>query len=163
MDACWGEDKKEEANQHARPSPEHRKHAKKPRLTASSTPVSAKVDPRPLTAIAPAPATSAALPGDMAATPTSASSGEVGVSMVNPAQLLDVSVQSVAHGLPDVDSASTDAAISSSTEESRAMSRLEKLVADKLAKVLENQEKQLRLAEAQNQLLARVLAALRQD
>lgn len=73
-------------------------------------------------------------------------------------------IQAVSQGFTDMASAAGGAARPkyNLSVENGDLSRLEELIDDRFAKVLERQEKQLRLTGVQNQLLAKLLATMRQ-
>lgn len=87
-------------------------------------------------------------------------------SLATPAQLFDVGMQAISQGFADVASAAVEAARPKTSSQSVSGSdstKLEKLIDDRFAKVLEAQEKQLRLTEVQNQLLAQLLATMQRN
>ncbi|POM73716.1 Hypothetical protein PHPALM_9415 [Phytophthora palmivora] len=178
MDALWGDGKEVMTSpRQSRPSPEHPKHVKKPRVASTST---SDVRTKALTPIAPAPApvlTAVSAPTPLtsasasvsAATPTStsepttsaASQADSGVSKVHPAQPLDVVMQEFTH----IASTTSEAAqpTTNPSLDNEGLSKIEKLLDDRFAKVLEGQEKQLQLMEVQNKLLGQLLAVFQRD
>ncbi|KAE9331518.1 hypothetical protein PF008_g15383 [Phytophthora fragariae] len=188
MNSCWESEKDtmagDKSPRQSRPGPEQRKPAKRARLalTSSASSGEAKTDVKPLTLIAPAPAptlaaatlatTSAPISIALAATsalsspsPTATVATQSGTpaSFAAPAQLQDLSMQAISQGFTDIASAIVEAARTNDLAYSGALSTLEKLIDDRFAKVLETQEKQLRLTETQNQLLAQLLSTLRRN
>ncbi|KAF1773611.1 Six-bladed beta-propeller, TolB-like [Phytophthora cactorum] len=177
MDEFWGSVKDEavpsKSQRQSRPSLEHRKQAKKPRVGPSSTShAEERMDSKSLMSIAPAPAPVSLAVAAPVVAPVStsianpvqtkgpasktASSSPVeagtctGVAVSTRAQLEDVALQTIARPKdPSVESA--------------GLSKLGNLIDDRFAKVLECQGKQLKLAEEQNQLLARILATLQRN
>ncbi|GMF29802.1 unnamed protein product [Phytophthora fragariaefolia] len=177
MDSFWGNDTEEvptsKSPRQSRPSPEQQKQSKRPRLVStSSAPGSdAKAEVKTLTLIAPAPAEIAA-PISAASAPsvTSASSSpsptmaghiDTAASVTTP----DASMSAVSQGFIDIASATGEVARPNDTSltDGSDLSKLGKLIDDRFAEVLEAQEKQLRLSETQNQLLAQLLAALQRN
>ncbi|KAG2766398.1 hypothetical protein PC129_g21813 [Phytophthora cactorum] len=175
MDEFWGSDKNEavpsKSQRQSRPSLEHRKQVKKPRVGPSSTShAEGRMDSKSLMSIAPAPVSLAVAAPVVAPVSTSianpvqtkgpasktASSSPVeagtctGVAVSTRAQLEDVALQTT--GRPKDPSV-----------ESAGLSKLGNLIDDRFGKVLEGQGKQLKLAEEQNQLLTRILATLQRN
>ncbi|RLN86216.1 hypothetical protein BBJ28_00010846 [Nothophytophthora sp. Chile5] len=141
MDVYWADEREQavlKMERHPRPASDTRHVAKRPR-PAASTPA--------LIAPAPTPLTTATSPASTTAT-------------VSPAQLLDVGMQAISQGFTDIASAAAEAARPKPVDGHGDLVRLEKLVDTRFAALLERQDAQLRQMEVQNQLLARMVAAL---
>ncbi|KAG6614540.1 uncharacterized protein IUM83_04008 [Phytophthora cinnamomi] len=186
MDSFWESEKEEMATSKSprqpRPSSEQQKQAKRPRLALASSASAGEVktDMKPLTLIAPAPSLAPA-PTSLLSVPTQSSIGSAVSATTAPtsasSSLLSAPTATTqagaaassalgvgTQGLSDNATATVDAARlkeSSPLVDSDVLSTLEKLIDDRFAKVLEAQEKQMRLTEAQNQLLTQVLATLK--
>ncbi|KAL3665538.1 hypothetical protein V7S43_009573 [Phytophthora oleae] len=178
MDTYWGGDNHEamadESPRQSRPSPEYQQQVKKPRLTLTSpsqtslppiapapTPVSLALAPSVLPASTAAPTQAAEVASPTSSTDSTVNAG-TGSSTATPAQLLDVGTS---QGFMDIVSAAVE---TSGPKDNHSggnadASKLEKLIDARFAMVLERQEKQLKLAEEQNQLLARILGALQRN
>ncbi|KAG3066321.1 hypothetical protein PI124_g22056 [Phytophthora idaei] len=177
MDEFWGSVKDEavpsKSQRQSRPSLEHRKQVKKPRVGPSSTShAEGRMDSKSLMSIAPAPAPVSLAVAAPVVAPVSTSIANpvqtkgpasktassfpveagtcTGVAVSKRAQLQDVALQTT--GRPKDPSV-----------ESAGLSKLGNLIDDRFAKVLECQGKQLKLAEEQNQLLTRILATLQRN
>ncbi|KAK1944168.1 hypothetical protein P3T76_004080 [Phytophthora citrophthora] len=175
MDAYWSGETHEammnESPRQSRPSPEYQTPAKKPRLSLTSPPSAS------LTTIAPAPAQVSLTPEPSAssastAAPTqttevaSPTSSTASPAVAGTGNVTDTSthVMETSQGFT---ATATASAVAQPVESEDAhsggntdLSKLEKLIDDRFAKVLDRQDKQLRLAEEQNQLMALILAAL---
>ncbi|ETN24125.1 hypothetical protein PPTG_00564 [Phytophthora nicotianae INRA-310] len=180
MDACWGSEKDDgvpaKSQSHSRPSPEHRKQAKKPRVGPSS-PSGAEGGSLVPIASAPAPASLVDAASDVALVSTSAppfveakgptstaalrSRPQTGAPTSKAAPVLDGGKQAIPQ---DITSASTQTArLNKPPLECTGMAKVEKLINDGFAKVLEGQAKQLKLVEEQNQLLAQIFETLQRS
>ncbi|KAG1689221.1 hypothetical protein DVH05_002714 [Phytophthora capsici] len=178
MDAYWSGETHEammnESPRQARLSPEQQTPAKKPRLTLTSpsstslstiapapTPVSLAIGPSAMSdsTVAPTQMTEATSP---TSSTTSAADAGIQNSTAASAQLLDVETS---QSFTDVASTAVEAVGPKHTHSgpNGDLSKLEKLIDDRFAKVLERQDTQLKLAEEQKLLLTQILEALQRN
>lgn len=168
MDTCWGSEKDEAApiksQRPSRPSLERHNQVKKPRVGASSasdaegsSPISiapAIAPPPPVGVSSETPILSSTAASVETEKPPSTAASSSRPTKSKPTQILGGGNQK------DLASAATIASVQDRSIDSTGLPKLEKLIDNRFAKVLDNQNKQLKLAEEQNRLLTQILAAL---
>ncbi|OWY97750.1 hypothetical protein PHMEG_00031645 [Phytophthora megakarya] len=176
MDAHWSVDKDEamKSPREARPSPEQPKPSKKPRVTPTSTAdfkvktgtkVLMPIAPAPASTAVPVPAPSTSLSSPVLAAVTTAEPTTTAAlqpaAKVNLVPRLNMETQKSANIASTASKVVRPKTIPSLHNEN--LSKLEKLLDDRFAEVLERQEKQLKLAEVQTELLGQLLAIFQRD